>query len=475
MIDDLLTVDPELLDDDNADLFADVTKKKHKILMLSDHPLSPSGVGVQARFLIEGLIATGKYTFRCLGGAQKHPSYEVVAPHPDFIIKPVDGFGDPNTIRDILAREKPDAVFIFTDPRQFIWLWSIEDEVRQVCPIVYWHVWDNDPYPDFNKAFYEGTDLINCISKKTYELVQPRFPEKTHYVPHAFPKEVYSPLPESAIDQLRGNNFGDRKDWFVALWVNRNATRKMPGDVMEAFGLFLENLEKKHGHKNAMLIMHTNPSDEAGPNLLAQSQALGLQDRVLFSTQSVDFSHVNILHNIADVTVNISKNEGFGLSTLVSLQCGKPIIALATGGEREKVYDSDGVPNGVALEPVTRALVGSQLVPYIYEDFTTREHVADALMTIYEMTPEEKKHLKDRVIKFVDENYNHQKVVQKWDETLSSTIEQFKTSPVKKWDLLEIDTPVRRVADRLPQEAASVSVPSPRSQIKIKKHRKAGR
>ena len=37
-----------------------------KILFLSDHPLAPSGVGVQARFLIEGLIKTGKYSFNDL-------------------------------------------------------------------------------------------------------------------------------------------------------------------------------------------------------------------------------------------------------------------------------------------------------------------------------------------------------------------------------------------------------------------------
>ena len=42
---------------------------KKTILMLSDHPLSTSGVGTQARWLIHGLINTGKYSFRCFGGA----------------------------------------------------------------------------------------------------------------------------------------------------------------------------------------------------------------------------------------------------------------------------------------------------------------------------------------------------------------------------------------------------------------------
>ena len=60
----LLTPNAALLelDDDDDELFVK-PKKKRKILMLSDHQLAPSGVGVQARFLIEKLIETGKHLF----------------------------------------------------------------------------------------------------------------------------------------------------------------------------------------------------------------------------------------------------------------------------------------------------------------------------------------------------------------------------------------------------------------------------
>jgi hypothetical protein len=42
---------------------------KKKILVLSDHPLSPSGVGTQTKYMIEALLKTGRYQFICLGGA----------------------------------------------------------------------------------------------------------------------------------------------------------------------------------------------------------------------------------------------------------------------------------------------------------------------------------------------------------------------------------------------------------------------
>ena len=67
---------------------------KKKILMLSDHALSTSGVGVQSRFLINGLVDTGKYTFRQFGAAVKHQDYRVKKVSDDFIIKPTDGFGN---------------------------------------------------------------------------------------------------------------------------------------------------------------------------------------------------------------------------------------------------------------------------------------------------------------------------------------------------------------------------------------------
>lgn len=436
MTESLLTPNNDLLD--MEDLFIK-PKKKNKILFLSDHPLAPSGVGVQARFLIEGLLKTGEYTFRCLGGAIKHQDYRTIKVNDDFIIKPVDGFGTHEMIRSLLVTEKPDAIFIFTDPRQFIWLWEIEDEIHQLCPIIYWHVWDNDPYPAFNRPWYESTDLINCLSKKTYDLVKPHFPEKTHYIPHAFPKNIYFEIPAEERTQLALQNFGPRANWFKALWVNRNATRKMPADMLDCWKRFLEKLEAKFGHRNAILIMHTDPGDPEGPNLLAVAETLGLQNNVWFSTEKLQFDKMNILHNLVDTTVNISKNEGFGLSTLISLQVGKPVVALKTGGETSKVIDErDGSELGVGIEPIKRCLVGSQLVPYIYEDFAGTEDVANAFMKLYEMDEDQKHDLSQKCKEYADYAFNFDNIVQKWHETMSECIKVYQSNS-KRWTLEPIN------------------------------------
>ena len=55
-----------------------MTKKK-KILMLSDHALSTSGVGTQSRHLINGLLERypGEWSIRQFGAAIKHANYDL--------------------------------------------------------------------------------------------------------------------------------------------------------------------------------------------------------------------------------------------------------------------------------------------------------------------------------------------------------------------------------------------------------------
>ena len=407
-------------------------EKRHKILMLCDHPLHPSGVGTQAQLLINGLIKTGKFKFQVLGGAHRHEDYRNVSINENFVIKPVNGFGDKNLVRHLLISEQPDAILIFTDPRQFVWLWEMHDEIHQICPIAYWHVWDNDPYPDCNSVWYESTDLINCISKLTYDLVSPKFPEKTNYVPHAFPKEMYQPLDKEVIKQNLAQHFVTQTDptgqtAFKALWVNRNAHRKMPTDMLLGWKRFLELLQEKHGHQNAVMLMRTEPMDIEGPNLFANIQLLGLQDKVLIQEEKLRPQEMMLIHNMCDVLVNVSRAEGFGLSTLINLQCGKPIIALKTGGETSKVIDSEtGDEMGVALTPVKRALIGSQQVPYIYEDYFSTEDLANAFMKIYEMTDEEKDAFKAKATAFVDREFVFEKMISDWETSLEKCILDFK-------------------------------------------------
>ena len=416
--------------------------EKYKILLLSDHALSPSGVGVQSRFLAHGLIEKGHWTIRQLGAAIQHEDYSMSKVNDDFLIKPVDGFGTPEMIRALLASEKPDIILLFTDPRFFVWLWQIEDEVHQVCPIAYWHVWDNKPYPDFNDAFYEATDLINCHSHHTFGQVSEHWPDRTNFIPHALPEDVFYRLNDLEISRHRNNLLGpERRDDFILFWINRNAKRKRPADVIESFKLFLDSIDEVNGRKPATLIMHTDPYDQEGPDLSEVIKMMGIVDNVIFSTERVGFEEINVLHNIADCSINISYAEGFGLGTLESLQVGTPIIAIKTGGLTRQVVDHrDGTEHGVALDVEFRSLVGSQNVPYIYEDYVSNKSVSEAILRIYNMSAEERKALSEKCENYVKSEFSYQNTVDEWDRTLLETIKDWKKgkSTTNRFELIEI-------------------------------------
>jgi len=413
--------------------------QKKKIIVLSDHALSTSGVGTQTRHLLNGLVNKGEWTFRQFGAAMKHNDYRTIVVNEDLIIKPIDGFGNRDLIRVTLATEKPDAILIFTDPRFFIWLFEMEDEVHQMCPILWWHVWDNHPYPKFNETLYQSTDLINCHSYMTYEMIKDHFPDKTNFVPHAIPNDIFFPLSDAERANYKRNLLGvNRMDHFTGIWINRNARRKRPSDVLAAWKQMLDKMLINEGHKKATLIMHTDPLDQEGPNLFAVAEELGIMDNVFFSKDRIEFDKMNILYNISDCCINISYAEGFGLGTLEAMQAGTPIIAVKTGGLTRQVVDHrDGSENGIALPVEMKTLVGSQMVPYIYEDYVTIETAAEGLYQLFKKTPDEKNDLRKKVRDYALSEFSYQKTVDDWHQTMKDTIENWKNN-YKRWEVKEI-------------------------------------
>ena len=415
---------------------------KYKVLVLSDHALSTSGVGTQTRHLINGLLEKNTWSFRQFGAALKHEDYRTVVVNEDFIIKPIDGFGNPELLRVTLATEKPDLLFIFTDPRFFTWLFEIEDEVHQMCPIVWWHVWDNYPFPRFNDSYYYATDRINCHSHLTYSMIKEdgTHADKVSFIPHALPDNMFFKMNKEQIINSKSQLLGaQNKDSFVCIWVNRNAKRKRPNDVLLSWQMFLQNLEKETGKKDALLIMHTEPTDNEGPNLFATAEALGISSNVFFSRDRLDFEKMNILYNISDACINISFAEGFGLSTLESMMTGTPIIASKTGGLTRQVVDHrDGSHNGVALDIDARSLVGSQLVPYIYEDYVNCDNVAKGLRNLYNVSKDKERYeeLSDKVLNYAKSEFGYQKTIDLWHESMLKTITEFKNK--KSWNKVTI-------------------------------------
>tara|TARA_R110000737_G_scaffold266428_1_gene274028 strand:- start:101 stop:1018 length:918 start_codon:yes stop_codon:yes gene_type:complete len=287
--------------------------------------------------------------------------------------------------------------------------------------MVYHHVWDNQPYPMYNKGNYMSNDSIVCISKVTYDIVKTVAPDvDSIYLPHSVDENIFKKISKEVARKFRNERIPSSKGKVMFLWNNRNARRKQSGSLIFWFKEFID----KVGHDKAMLIMHTDPKDVHGQDLNTILNHLNLTDgQVMFSVEKMSMQDVAMLYNMADCTINISDAEGFGLGTLESLSCGTPIIVNMTGGLQEQVTDGENW-FGIGIEPASKAIIGSQDVPYIYEDRISKEDFLNALTKMYEMSESEREALGELGMKHVRENYNYSDFCDKWVEVIDSIIEK---------------------------------------------------
>lgn len=157
-----------------------VKLEKKTILLLSDDLRLHSGIGTMSREFVIG--TSDVFNWFQLGAAIEHPdkgkiidvsedvNKELGIDHAYVRIMPWSGYGDPFVLRYLLESVKPDAIIHFTDPRFWQWLYSMENEVRRVCPIIYYAIWDDAPFPNYNFLSYASCDMILGISKQSHNI-----------------------------------------------------------------------------------------------------------------------------------------------------------------------------------------------------------------------------------------------------------------------------------------------------------------
>ena len=234
-------------------------ENRKKILLITDDIRVHSGVAQIGREMV--LNTCHHYNWTQIAGAVDHPDQGKQIIMDDEINKqsgledasvslyPAQGYGDINLLRTIMAREKPDAIFLITDPRYFSWLFHAEDEVRSKIPIIYLNIWDNYPTPMYNKEFYESCDGLLGISKQTVNINKLVLGDDGKnkifkYVPHGLNNTIFSILDKDNPELLRfKNNIGLKEDNSLHLIYNsRNIRRKQPSNIIMAYRLFTDQL-----------------------------------------------------------------------------------------------------------------------------------------------------------------------------------------------------------------------------------------
>jgi glycosyltransferase involved in cell wall biosynthesis len=406
--------------------------QRKKILLMCDDIRMPSGIGTVGKELVIG--TSHRYNWVNIGGAIKHPdagkrldlsadtNTNAEIEDSNVIMYPVNGYGDASLLRNIISIEKPDAIFLITDPRYWAWLFAIENEIRKEIPIIYLNIWDDYPAPMYNQAFYEACDALFGISKQTVNINKLVLGDKTKnkvikYVPHGLNPKIFFPIENKEQDKefqdFKKQLFKGKEYEFVVFFNSRNIRRKQIPDTILAFRQFVEELTPEQREKT-VLMLHTQPIDENGTDLFAVIETLCPEYcNIIFTEGRYDSKHMNYLHNMADVQILLTSNEGWGLSLTEALLVGNPIIANVTGGMQDQMrfefedgtwidFDADFPSNhrgtykkhgkwAFPVFPNNRSIQGSVPTPYIFDDRCSWEDAAKCIKEAYNLSKEELK------------------------------------------------------------------------------------
>jgi glycosyltransferase involved in cell wall biosynthesis len=460
--------------------------KRKKILLICDDIRVHSGVATVAKEIV--IHTSQHFNWVNLGGAINHPEQgnrfdlsqstneATGLTDSSVVLYPVHDYGNPDILRQIIQIEKPDAIMLITDPRYFVWLFAIENEIRKHIPIAYLNIWDDYPAPLYNLPYYEACDLLMGISKQTVNINKLVLGDKAKnkvisYVPHGLDSNVFKPLDkeDKALVEFKKKLFKDKKYDFAVLFNSRNIRRKQIPDTLLAYRYFIDALPIEQA-KKCCLVLHTDRVFDHGTDLDAVVELIlnGDQYNVIFTDSKFDPHNMSLLYNSTDAQILLTSNEGWGLSLTEAILCGNPIIANVTGGMQDQMrfefedgtwidFDSDFPSNhrgthkkhgewAFPVFPTSRTLVGSPPTPYIWDDTCSPEDAAKQIMAIYNLTPEERKAkgLKGREWAIGEEagftsEYQGKRVIESFDNLFSTW------KPREKYELINVNEVKDRV------------------------------
>ena len=367
---------------------------KRRILLVSEFSALASGYSNFTREVFTRLHASGKFELAELasyGAFNDSRSLDLpwkfywAMPNPDSQTE-IDEYGTHShnefgraRLEEALLDFKPDIVYSCRD-------WNVEFFVadspfRRFFHWVFQTTCDSAPSPMEALALYGQADTLLTYSEFAKELIATETNGKiapAFAAPPAADFECFVPVTNKSAHKKA---VGLPEDSVIAMMVSRNQPRKLFGDFIEAFSLFVNNAHPSLA-KRAYCYLHTtypdrNPFDI--PRLVRDS---GISNKILFTYLCANCTQVfpgcwsdsvcicpycasptakttsvnegisrqklaNVMQ-VADLGIQLSSCEGFGLAQVEFAYCGVPVASTDYSAMSTVVRQLEGFPINVA-------------------------------------------------------------------------------------------------------------------------------
>jgi glycosyltransferase involved in cell wall biosynthesis len=331
------------------------------ILWQSNSPHTPTGYGNQTALFTPQIAEDHVLSIFAYYGIEGAP---IRWRGIDILPRGVDGWGNDIVAAHCIARHI-DLLITLTD------VWVLDPAIYAELPWLAWTPIDHEPVPP---------GVVNALKVARYPVAMSVHGQdlmraagiRADYIPHGVDTRIFRP-----VDRLAARNqMGWDERLFVAMMNAANKgdpSRKGFREVLQAWRDFVKV------HPNSLLYLHTEqtglngvPLDEL-VTLLDLKKHVQFADAYAYATGTISGADLNLAYNAADVLLNPSMGEGFGIPILEAQAAGCPVIVTDFSAMSE-LCAAGWTVGGVPYMTYQHAM---QMIPSVSE-------IVDALRAAYE-------------------------------------------------------------------------------------------
>ncbi len=382
-----------------------------RLVLVSTHTDQTTGYSKVSHNLLKQVSTLAPRVKLFHFGFQRHPNHPSFRKLPAGIIQydaaanedpKEEGFGF-NKIKDYLDMVAPDVVMIYNDPLIIYRFIEAMKHDRASSTYKLWiyvdQVYDGIAQPLMDKINEHADRMYAFTDIWKDKLAQYGSFSDVRVLEHAVDSSMFSNLAADARVAARAN-LNIPSDAIVFLNANRNSQRKRLDLTVQGFIRLLA----KNPSAPYYLLMATNTSLQSGgayydiPRIFAREATThGLDPKMNTRLMLIDTAPPNVigdeginqLYNLADIGINTSDGEGYGLCQLEHMFTGAPQIVMDVGSYRSFMDEKVGTfvkPEQDVYFPGTMPLGG-------WAPSFDAAKIAEAMETTISNLPELKKNL----------------------------------------------------------------------------------